>query len=290
MGILAETGKGLLKGMAGPIAGAAIGGFQSIVQRNWQKKMWEKMNRYNSPQYQMSRYRAAGLNPNLIYQSGNAGNATQVQPYQKPNTDITKSILESQQVKQSKAQIGLLENQSGTELEKQNLMKAQAFAELKRAGLADAQAFEIMETLYPNIAKTTAETERAAAATGESYAKTALYNQQIKEVQANTSFKKAQTLLTQKEINLKSVVTEIESIKRDYMNTHPGMRIEDSTIMKMLLETVNMTVDSLKEIDIKYTNWLKSEHPMIYNMIMPKSERVNIGYNRYPNINNNLNK
>lgn len=36
---------------------------------------WRMQNEYNSPEMQMQRFKAAGLNPNLIYGQGNAGNA-----------------------------------------------------------------------------------------------------------------------------------------------------------------------------------------------------------------------
>lgn len=36
---------------------------------------WRMQNEYNSPQAQMNRFQEAGLNPNLIYGQGNAGNA-----------------------------------------------------------------------------------------------------------------------------------------------------------------------------------------------------------------------
>lgn len=38
----------------------------------FEKAMWDKQNEYNSPLAQMERYKAAGLNPNLIYGSGSA--------------------------------------------------------------------------------------------------------------------------------------------------------------------------------------------------------------------------
>ncbi|AXL15343.1 DNA pilot protein [Microviridae sp.] len=36
---------------------------------------WAQQNTYNSPEQQMARFKAAGLNPNLIYGQGNSGNA-----------------------------------------------------------------------------------------------------------------------------------------------------------------------------------------------------------------------
>lgn len=43
---------------------------------------WHMQNAYNSPEAQMQRYKAAGLNPHLIYGQGSPGNAGGVQPYQ----------------------------------------------------------------------------------------------------------------------------------------------------------------------------------------------------------------
>jgi len=40
--------------------------------------LWNLQNQYNTPEAQMSRFKAAGLNPNLIYGQGNAGNASQL--------------------------------------------------------------------------------------------------------------------------------------------------------------------------------------------------------------------
>lgn len=75
----------------GPIIGAALGGLTSAAssiignqsrrreaqrQRDWQERMWNQSNEYNTPAMQMQRFREAGLNPNLIYGQGNSGNAT----------------------------------------------------------------------------------------------------------------------------------------------------------------------------------------------------------------------
>jgi len=39
---------------------------------------WRMQNAYNTPEQQMQRFKSAGLNPNLIYGQGNAGNAGQI--------------------------------------------------------------------------------------------------------------------------------------------------------------------------------------------------------------------
>lgn len=50
-------------------------------QRDWNEEMWNKQNAYNTPQAQIERMRAAGLNPALMYSQGNVGNASQVSSY-----------------------------------------------------------------------------------------------------------------------------------------------------------------------------------------------------------------
>lgn len=50
-----------------------------------QVEMWHRQNLYNSPEAQMNRFKAAGLNPHLIYGQGSAGNATNIPDYHAPN-------------------------------------------------------------------------------------------------------------------------------------------------------------------------------------------------------------
>lgn len=47
--------------------------------------MWNRQNEYNSPAAQMQRFASAGLNPNLIYQQGNPGNASSAPQFSAPS-------------------------------------------------------------------------------------------------------------------------------------------------------------------------------------------------------------
>lgn len=59
-------------------------------QYNQNLDMWKRANEYNSPKMQMSRYREAGLNPNLIYGQGTSGNSPNVLPqYQAPRQEMS---------------------------------------------------------------------------------------------------------------------------------------------------------------------------------------------------------
>lgn len=46
---------------------------QAQIDRNWQERMWNMTNAYNSPQSQMQRFRDAGLNPSLMMSGGLSG-------------------------------------------------------------------------------------------------------------------------------------------------------------------------------------------------------------------------
>ena len=81
----------------------------------FEKLMWDMQNAYNSPLAQMERYKAAGLNPNLIYGSGSpsAGNANTsvkatVPQYQNPLSgmkfiNLMDTLLQFQTLKKEQA-------------------------------------------------------------------------------------------------------------------------------------------------------------------------------------------
>lgn len=56
------------------------------LQQEYNKQIWDYQNAYNTPQMQMERLKAAGLNPHLIYGSGSAsaGNAGPMQSTEVP--------------------------------------------------------------------------------------------------------------------------------------------------------------------------------------------------------------
>jgi len=51
-----------------------------LLKGHQDKKATERMNKYNSPANQMSRFQEAGLNPNLIYGQGSPGNQSSPTP------------------------------------------------------------------------------------------------------------------------------------------------------------------------------------------------------------------
>ena len=76
-------------------------------------EMWNRQNEYNAPTSQMQRYTAAGLNPNMIYDSGgSAGNSSSMPNYEPPNVeyrnpalDLTGTLSQYQDFQLKQAQI-----------------------------------------------------------------------------------------------------------------------------------------------------------------------------------------
>lgn len=56
----------------------------------YNEKRWNIQNEYNSPKAQMARFKAAGLNPHLIYGQGNEGNASTQAPAQTQKAETQK--------------------------------------------------------------------------------------------------------------------------------------------------------------------------------------------------------
>lgn len=97
-------------------------------QRDWNEMMWNKQNVYNSPQAQIERMRAAGLNPALMYSQGNVGNAESVKSYNPPTVgnelsgighgiqsagqSLIDYMMKNEQLKQMQAQTRLLQSKA----------------------------------------------------------------------------------------------------------------------------------------------------------------------------------
>ena len=160
-------------GILGGIAGGLMGMGQSIIDRKtsmlnidrqakmnqqladteWQRNldMWNRQNQYNSPLAQMQRFKEGGLNPNLMYGQGSAGNATTMPRYQAPEIKVGRSPMnimntlgayQDTQLKQ--AQIDNVKSQrANTDADTIVKLSAGKFADAinqAKAGLTEAQA------------------------------------------------------------------------------------------------------------------------------------------------------
>lgn len=83
-GGLTAAGSVALAPLTGGASLAAMPLAQSMLQAGLNNTSQDRQNKYNSPASQMERYRAAGLNPNLIYGQGNSGNQASPVQYDAP--------------------------------------------------------------------------------------------------------------------------------------------------------------------------------------------------------------
>lgn len=75
----------LIGGIASSIASGISSRKAQKRQMNWDKEFWNMQNQYNSPQEQMKRLQAAGLNPNLVYGQSSGGAAGQAERIKTPD-------------------------------------------------------------------------------------------------------------------------------------------------------------------------------------------------------------
>lgn len=126
-------------GVGAAIATVAIPALINLIGNWWQnrqnRKNQEWINQYNSPTEQMSRYRSAGLNPNLIYGSGttSAGNASSLPSYQRQPQSVQDILnaatavvnlrtMKSQEIKNNAEAQEALERASGQWLSNQRML------------------------------------------------------------------------------------------------------------------------------------------------------------------------
>lgn len=108
------------------IAGIASSNAMAKRQNRYNEEMVAKQNAYNSPEQQMERYRAAGLNPYLAMQQGGISAGEQSQPQEK----VAEPGLSGLKLDQL---VPLLALYSQMQLNQANIKKANAEAELKTA-------------------------------------------------------------------------------------------------------------------------------------------------------------
>lgn len=146
-----NTGGGLIQtGMSNKFAAKQA---RLAYKRNI--KMWNLQNEYNTPSAQMERFKQAGLNPNLIYGQGNAGNAgpgpTYDPPkYEGPNpipdfTGMSQTYLNAKQL-----EAGIEQVHANTELTKARVNTEFINQSLKALG-RDKLSFDInkLQALLP---------------------------------------------------------------------------------------------------------------------------------------------
>lgn len=208
-------------GLAGSILGPITQFFQNKQNRKYYLRDRDYNNWYNSPEQQMKRLKDAGLNPNLVYGSGNAITtasqpAKMDQPAPKPEFDaLQRGLYQWQDYALKEAKINQIEKLAKLAVENTLMAreKTERYARENRFGesLFDTQASMVEERLRAQRLQNT----------GQAYAnQLKLQEWQIKDIM--------------KEPNLKKVLTDIAYTKAKTM-------VVPAQIDNLIASTENLT-------------------------------------------------
>jgi len=144
-------------------------------------EQWHLQNQYNTPQAQMTRFKQAGLNPNLIYGQGNAGNAS-ASPKMTP---VTQSLHTTKMPKLNI--LGMYNNQRQVEA---GLNKTEADTDQVKALTDTQQSIAIIQAINAELKKHEQFWKMwpNSRFTNERYSRTRMFNMQ--EQQYNLNMKK----------------------------------------------------------------------------------------------------
>lgn len=126
---------------------------------------WQRENEYNSPQQQMARLKAAGLNPNLVYGNGavatgasvNSASA-QASPGAAPEfraPDIGNTMSQYQSIQSTQAQTDLLGQQLQNQQAQNELIKAQTLKTIAEipGSQSSSQMKQILAEYFPDLTR-----------------------------------------------------------------------------------------------------------------------------------------
>lgn len=186
--------------------------------RNWALEDWERTNQYNTPAMQMARFKAAGLNPHLIY-----GNGTEVS--QPRNSDATAPHVE-------KLPVGNL----GGDIAQGLFQGAQAYV-----------ANRLQQSQIDNLAKTSqvmdADIQNKNAQTVNTIANTARTDQQRQ--QSDTLF---QNTVATAEANLNNTLLTGSKIEQEIRSSKVSNQLTEAQIKAVAksIETANENIKLMR--------------------------------------------
>lgn len=171
------------------------------LQNAWNLQQWQRENAYNAPSAQLSRMRAAGLNPDMMYGGGVEGNISASSPMMDSGAasspvdwsalgskrTIADTIMSSKQLEMMDAQIDKTKAEGeNTSVQSQILKSDAAYRDAFNQGQIDLQNMQIR-----GIASDINVNEQQIS---ESRAMTAKLNQEVVNLQENLSLIRSQVM------------------------------------------------------------------------------------------------
>lgn len=219
---------------AAGVAQTASTGKLNKKNRQWQEDMWNKTNEYNTPQQQMQRFKAAGLNPHLIYGQGNSGNSSMPPAPKTESPDyskfadaaqgyVTNRLQRDQITMQQKVAEAEIRNKdaSTSNLNAQEENTRQDVAQKARLNPGAVTAQELgNQTATTNIAKIAQEIDKIAQ---DMKNNKNLSEAQIAKINAEIPKLKQEMQATAVDIRLKNLDGDKKGIENEILNIQKSM-------------------------------------------------------------------
>lgn len=273
-------------GLLGNLFNASSQSNANQAQRDWAREMYdiqrrdaltdrEFQNNYNSPAAQMARLKAAGLNPNLVYGSGNAtqGSAAvrssdpgsyQPKAPQIDTANMGSALMMMYNVMKTQAETDNI--RAATDLAKQNTIVAQTQADKNRQDITRSS------TMLPaDLQREQAITKKTYADTVRTIAETDKIPYEVAKLKADTKFTLAQNIRNAEmnDAQVSKILLEKIAIQWGYAKTDAEIRHIDQMIINMQKDLdIKTFEDTYREKGIQPGDpaWQRALQKLWYNL------------------------
>lgn len=236
---------------------------QNRKNREWQEEMWNKNNAYNTPAMQMQRFKAAGLNPHLIYGQGSNGNsgAPPSLPPQRPEGQYNFADAISAYVSYRKQQTEIDNMKKAKDVmeAEENVKKSQTASNLSNAAKTDQereQASKLFDTTYAqaqaNLNNTELAGKKITVDISKTLADTKLTQSQQKQITQSIQESVQRIKNMQVDNDLKGQEIELKKLEVDLAKK--GIYKGDPAYMRIMSRVVDSIENKKEEVQIHNKN------------------------------------
>ena len=222
---------GFLDGIIGGISQSS----ENQKNRAFQEKMWNMQNEYNKPINQMARFKEAGLNPNLIYGQGNAGNAVlaNTSNQEAPKFNFAEKMLAYTAMRKQATEIDNVKKQNEV------LESQKALNEAQKDRIVTDNETQMFDLQYKKDMLETSKA-KAVADLNDVNANVAQKEQAIRNMIKDIDVKSSQISLNNKQISnisqgIAESVQRVQNLKQE--NRLKGVEIEIQKIIRDIRKT-----------------------------------------------------
>lgn len=257
------------------------------MQNQWNVDQWNRENEYNSPAQQMARYKAAGLNPDLIYGQSNTSSqlsgsltsgapsspqdmspmARKVSPLAGAFGSIAQSRLLDAQIRNIDADTEKKKNEATGQGYQNEILKSDAaFREAINQGTLDLGNMQI-KGIEANVLKTDAETEKIRNEISLLKKEIDSFQDKMKKVRSETALlnEKVKTELVNRALNSRQVEASIALTAAQTGKTKAETR---ALVEKLTYEVMNLQANTSYLWEQKGVAQLEGD---ILELSMPKN-------------------